>query len=92
MGIYCTYVNVERVSLLSLLWCTAGPRSRENFSDYLEYPWILKREKNSTILILSAWFPQPTKFYFPGHNYHFSGQSIQDLKVINQDMCKNAYI
>ena len=28
---------------------------------------------------------------FPGQNYHFSGRSIQDLKVINQDMCEKAY-
>ena len=28
---------------------------------------------------------------FPGQNYHFPGQSIQDLKVINQDMCEKAY-
>ena len=25
---------------------------------------------------------------FPGQNFHFPGQSIQNLKVINQDMCK----
>jgi len=25
------------------------------------------------------------------HNYHFPGQSIQDLKVINQEMCEKAY-
>ena len=24
--------------------------------------------------------------------YHFPGQSIQNLKVINQDMCKTEYI
>ena len=29
---------------------------------------------------------------FPGQNDHFPGQSIQDLKVINQDMCEKAYI
>jgi len=29
-------------------------------------------------------FPQPRKFYFPG-------QSIQDLKAINQDTCEKAY-
>jgi len=29
---------------------------------------------------------------FPGHNYHFPGQSIQNLKVINQEMCRKAYI
>jgi len=29
---------------------------------------------------------------FPGQNYHFPGQSIQDLKVINQDMREKAYI
>jgi len=28
---------------------------------------------------------------FPGQNYHFPGQSIQYLKVINQDACKKAY-
>jgi len=27
----------------------------------------------------------------PGQNYHFSGQSIQDLKVINKDMCKKVF-
>ena len=29
---------------------------------------------------------------FPGQNYYFPGQIIQDLKVINQDMCEKAYI
>ena len=29
---------------------------------------------------------------FPAQNYHFPEQSIQDLKVINQDMCEKAYI
>jgi len=28
---------------------------------------------------------------FFGQNYHFPGQRIQDLKVINQDMCEKAY-
>ena len=28
---------------------------------------------------------------FPGQNYHFPGQSIQDLKAIYQNMCENAY-
>ena len=28
---------------------------------------------------------------FPGQNDHFPGQSIQDLKVINQDLCEKAY-
>jgi len=28
---------------------------------------------------------------FLGQNYHFPGQSIQDLKVINLDMCEKAY-
>jgi len=28
---------------------------------------------------------------FAGQNYHFPGESIQDLKVINQDMCEKAY-
>ena len=36
-------------------------------------------------------FPQPRKYYFPGHNNHFPEQSIQDLKVINQDMHKKVY-
>jgi len=31
------------------------------------------------------------KYYFPGHYYHFTGQSIHDLKAINQDMCEKAY-
>ena len=31
------------------------------------------------------------KILFPGQNYHFPGKSKQDLKVINQDMCKKAY-
>ena len=25
---------------------------------------------------------------FPAHNYHLLGQNIQDVKVINQDMCE----
>ena len=29
---------------------------------------------------------------FPEQNYHFPGQSIQDLKIINQDMREKAYI
>ena len=29
---------------------------------------------------------------FPWQNYHFPGQSIQHLKVINQGMCEKAYI
>jgi len=29
---------------------------------------------------------------FPGQNFHFPGQSIPNLKVINQDMCKKAYL
>jgi len=33
---------------------------------------------------ISTWFPQPRKYYSPGQN-------IQDLKPINQDMCKKAY-
>jgi len=28
---------------------------------------------------------------FPAQNYHFPGQSIQDLKVIYQDTCKKGY-
>jgi len=28
---------------------------------------------------------------FSGQNYHFPGQSTQDLKVINRDMCEKAY-
>jgi len=28
---------------------------------------------------------------FPGPNYHFPGQRIQDLKVINKDMCEKEY-
>jgi len=28
---------------------------------------------------------------FPGQNYHFPGQTIQDLKVINQDMCEKPH-
>ena len=37
------------------------------------------------------WFPQPKKYYFTGHNYHFPGLSIQYLNEINQDMYKKAY-
>ena len=40
----------------------------------------------------ASWFPQPRKYYFPGQIYHFPAQSIQDLKVINQDLCKIAYL
>jgi len=29
---------------------------------------------------------------FPGQNYHFALQSIQDLNVINHDMCEKAHI
>ena len=32
----------------------------------------------------TPWFPQPRKYYF-------QGLSIQDLKVINHDMCEKAY-
>jgi len=39
-----------------------------------------------------TWLPQPSKYYFLGQNLHFPEQSIQDLKVINQDMCEKAYI
>jgi len=28
---------------------------------------------------------------FPGQDYHFPGQIVQDLKVIYQEMCKKAY-
>jgi len=28
---------------------------------------------------------------FPGQNYYLPGQIIQDLKVINQEMCKKVY-
>jgi len=35
--------------------------------------------------------PTAKKINFPGQNYHLPGQSIQDLKVINQDMCEKAY-
>jgi len=28
---------------------------------------------------------------FPGQNYHFPGASIQELKLIDQDMCEKAY-
>ena len=38
------------------------------------------------------WFPQPRKYYFPRQISHFPGQSIQDLKVINQDISKNDII
>jgi len=27
----------------------------------------------------------------PRQKYHFPGQSIQDLKVINKDICQKAY-
>jgi len=38
------------------------------------------------------WFPQPRKYYLPGNNYHFPGQSIQDLEVINQICVKKHQI
>jgi len=38
-----------------------------------------------------AWFPQPRKYYFPGHNYYFPAQYIQDLKVISQNICEKTY-
>jgi len=45
--------------------------------------------------LLNTWFPHPRKYYFPEHFQYnittFPGQSIQDLKVINQDMSKKAY-
>ena len=28
---------------------------------------------------------------FPGQNHYFAGQSVQDLKVINQDVRENIY-
>ena len=31
------------------------------------------------------------EIYFPGQNCHFPGQTIQDLKVIYQDMCEKAF-
>jgi len=35
--------------------------------------------------------PTAKEILFPRQNYHFPGQSIQDLKIINQDMCKKAH-
>ena len=32
--------------------------------------------------------PTAKELLFAGPNYHFPGQSMQDLKVINQDMCE----
>jgi len=28
---------------------------------------------------------------FPGQNYHFQGQSIQELKVIYRELCEKVY-
>jgi len=47
------------------------------------------------VVLPNSWFPQPKKYYFPGtfpgQNHHFPGQTTQDLKITNQDMCENAY-
>jgi len=32
--------------------------------------------------------PTAKEILLPGQNYYFPEQSIQDLKVINQDICK----
>jgi len=39
-----------------------------------------------------TWFPQPGKYNFPGQNYHFPGQSIQDLKVFYIKICAKKHI
>jgi len=52
---------------------------------------------NSYFIITSHSYMVPTtkeilfSRTFPGRNYHFTGHSIQDLKVINPDMCEKAY-
>ena len=54
---------------------------------------------------MSEWFITPRRYgqeathgshsegniIFQDKNYHFPGQSIQDLKVINRDTCAKAY-
>ena len=49
--------------------------SKGNFYKFTKCPFF-----SDIPLPLETWFPQPRKYYFPG-------QSIQDLKVINQDTC-----
>jgi len=59
-------------------------------STYLIYECLAHESPSETIT--NSWFSQPRKYYFPGHYYYFfKVQSIQDLKVINQDMCKKVY-
>ena len=42
-------------------------------------------------LIEESRFLQSRKYSFPGQNYHFPGNIIKDLKVINQDTGEKAY-
>jgi len=75
--VYNTLLSLMLNSLLHSVYLL----DNRTFQFYLE-PTIFARHMFSCILIFS---PQPTL------SYHFPRQSIQDLMVINQDMCEKAF-
>jgi len=78
----CNHVSIESVTLRAVNAYYVKIRNRG--SDILKPLHLVK----------VAIYPISRGFFFrtfPGQSYYFQGQSMQDLKVINQDVCEKAY-
>ena len=57
---------------------------------YMNHWWVRTKFKQESYMVPAAKEMLLSRT-FPGQNYHFPGQSIQDLKVINWDTREKAY-